>query len=526
MENRKNVGTGPKLGEVLVEHKVITREQLQEALKLQGQSGKRLGSLLVEMGHLNVEVLLRLLGEQWGLPTVDLFSIEITPQVLNLIPFEKMKSDKVLPLACGTKLFLGMVDPGDIGAVSDVEFMVGKTIQPVIVPASQMTAVLHFIESRGGRIETPLKGADLRKQDEQVKPGGRTSSGIKQLFRKLVDERASDLLLSAGVPACVKKNNELMRISTALLNPQQVHDYALELMNDVQRKDFERTSELDFAYTFPDLGRFRINIYKQRNSVSIAARHIVETIPEKSKLGLPSWVEEFALKTQGLILITGPTGHGKTTTLACLVDIINTRRKCNIITIEDPIEYLHKHKSSNVNQREVGVDTESFHDGLRRIFRQSPDVIVIGEMRDPDSFAIALQAAETGHLVLSTMHANTATSAIDRVIDVFPPLQQQQIRVQMAENFLLVLNQRLVPSAKVKGERVLAYEKLTNSYRVRNLIREGKTHQIRGLVQQSSDDFYNMDLSLAKLCQEGKITLDTGLQFCETPNFFKEQAKR
>lgn len=259
----------------------------------------------------------------------------------------------------------------------------------------------------------------------------------------------------------------------------------------------------------------------QRNSISITARHILEIIKKIEELGLPPWIEEFSLKTQGLILISGPTGHGKTTTVAAMVDIINTKRRCNIVTIEDPIEFLHKHKASNVNQREVGVDTASFREGLKHIFRQAPDVIVIGEMRDPESFAIALQAAEIGHLILSTVNSPTATSTIERVVDIFPENQQQLIRVLLAEHFLLILNQRLVPLKRGPG-RTLAYEKLVNTYRVRNLIRDNKTHQIRTLLQQSTDDFFSIDHSLAKLYHDGKITKEAGLMFCDNKVYFNE----
>jgi twitching motility protein PilT len=349
------------------------------------------------------------------------------------------------------------------------------------------------------------------------------TTGLKQLFKLLVEGKASDLLLSAGVPPSLKKDNQLVRLSNTFLSPDDMCTYAAELLTESQMEEFKRLKELDFAHTYPDIGRFRINVYMQRNSISIAVRHINETIPGIEELGLPPWIEDYALKTQGLILITGPTGHGKTTTLAALLDAVNRKRRCNIITIEDPIEFLHKHKASNVNQREVGLDTDSFHEGLRHIFRQAPDVIVIGEMRDPDSFAIAIQAAETGHLVLSTMHSNNATSAVERIIDVFPPQQQQQIRVQLAESFLMILNQRLVPKKNGPGV-VLACEKLIGSIRSRNLIREGKTHQIRSMLQQSSEDFESIDIALARLFRDNRISLETGIKFCDNVVHFKQMA--
>lgn len=514
-----------KLGEMLIQHEVVNQNQLKEALRLQSQSGERIGSVLVEMGHLDADELLKFLGRQLNVATLNLYKVVVEPDVIGLLPFPKIKEYRVLPLLTSERgVSLAMVNPKDFSAISDIEFIIGKTVQPVVIPSFQMTTAIKYIEDCGESLDMPLKGSDLEGMGRQRRAEPKLLD-VKNLFERLVCEGATDLLLTAGAPPCLKKDNEVLRISSAFLSPQQIKAYASDLLSVEQREEFEREKEIDFAYTFPDIGRFRINIYKQRNSVSIAVRHIVEIIPRLEELGLPSWIEDFALKAQGLILITGPTGHGKTTTLAAMVDIINTKRKCNIITIEDPIEYLHKHKSSNVNQREVGIDTASFHQGLRHIFRQSPDVIVIGEMRDPESFSIALQAAETGHLVLSTLHSNTATSTIDRVIDIFPPQQQPQTRVQFAENFLLILSQRLVPMKDGSG-RVLAYEKLVNSYRIRNLVREGKTHQIRSMLQQVSEDFMSIDQSLVKLCAEGKISVEAGLKFCDNPSFFTEAAAR
>lgn len=517
--------THQKLGDMLVQQGMININQLNEALKVQSQSGGRIGSILLELGHIDIDQLLEFLGSQMSIPTANLYELTIKPAVLAILPFNKMKEYEVLPLSIGDRsVTVAMVNPTDLAAVRDLEFILGRNIQPVKVPSLQMAAALKVIEDRGCSLDEPIHGSELK----WIKLHQRMDINmldIKQLFQKLVEENASDLLLTAGVPPCLKKDNEIKRLSASFMTPQQIKAYAYELTPADQRDEFERAKELDFALTFPDMGRFRVNVYKQRNSVSIAVRHIVEIIPGISELGLPQWIEDFALKSQGLILITGPTGHGKTTTLAAIVDIINTQRKCNIISIEDPVEYLHKHKSSNVNQREVGIDTDSFHAGLRHIFRQAPDVIVIGEMRDAESFAIALQAAETGHLVMSTLHSNTATSTIDRIIDIFPAEKQKQIRLQIADNFLLILNQRLVPLTNGTG-RTLAYEKLINTYRVRNLIREGKTHQIRSMLQQSADDFISIDQSLARLCIEGKIAQETGTKFCDNPAYFQEIVKR
>jgi len=520
MEPKIENGKKQKFGQLLIQYGLINNNQLEEALKLQAQVGGSIGSILVELGYITIEKLLEFLSKHFNVPSVDLYNLTLEPSIIKKLPLDTIKKYKVLPIAIKEKFItLAMVNPNNSAVIRDLEFILGRPIQPVVIPSYQMTAALKSIDKEGDKLDRPLKISE----PERVKKTEPQDIGLdlKRMFFSLVEENASDLVLSAGVPPCIKKDNELRRLSGQSLNPKQLNAFAFELLSERQREEFQKYKELEFAYIFPKIGRFRINIYRQRNSTSITARHIVEVIPGLKELGLPSWIEDFALKTQGLILVTGPAGHGKTTTLAALVDIINTKRKCNIITIEDPIEYLHKHKHSNVNQREVGIDTNSFHDGLRHIFRQAPDVIVIGEMRDLESFSIAFQAADTGHLVLSTLHSTTATSAIERIIDVFPPIQQQQVRVQLAENFILIINQRLVPLKDGKG-RILAYEKLVNSYRVKNMIREGKAHHIRSMLQQSIDDFLSIDQSLASLCIEGKITQETGLKYCDNPTYFTE----
>ncbi len=514
-----------RIGELFIERQYLTCEELDCALERHNQEGGRLGSLLVELGYVSTEELLIVLEERFGIPPANMDNLTILPGVFNIMPFDMMRKYCVIPVANGTKtVFMAMVDPNNLEALNELEFTLGKLIQPVVVPFAQMEVILNHITSLGGELTDPLPVAQILKKSAsgtKRKTGSSNPNGMLALLRWLTEESASDLLLTVGVPPCLKKNNEVLRLSSIKLTPLDISNYVNELMTEKRWEEFALSQDIDFGRTVPDLGRFRVNIFKQRNSYSIAVRSVMESIPSLEQLGLPPWVEEFALKKQGLIMITGPTGHGKSTTLAALVNIINEKRKCNIITIEDPIEYHHRHKMSNVNQREVGRDTPSFHQGLRHIFRQSPDVIVIGEMRDPESFAIALQAAETGHLVLTTLHSNFATSAFERTIDIFPIEQQQQIRVQLAENFLLVLNQRLLSAMDGSG-RILALEKLVNSIRVKNLIRESKGHQIRSRLRHSNEEFQSLDLSLAKLVVEKRISLEEGNKFCEDMQYFKD----
>jgi twitching motility protein PilT len=332
------------------------------------------------------------------------------------------------------------------------------------------------------------------------------------------------MLLTAGIPPCIKLSKDIKRTSMDSLVPSDCERYARELMTERDWEAFAKKGDHDLAVTYPDIGRFRANFYRQRNSISITVRHITDILPSLEELGLPVWLKEYVLLPQGLILVAGPAGHGKTTTIAAMVDIINSEKKCNIITLEDPIEHLHAHKKSNVNQREIGVDTQSFHEGLKHIFRQDPDVIAIGEMGDADGFAVALQAAYTGHLVITAVQANNAAQAIDMIANTFPPHQQDLVRSRIADTLLFVLSQRLVPLKKGEG-RVLAYEKLVNGHSVNGLIREGKTHQIKSQMMTGTDEYSSLEASLAKLYLSGLIKFDDGLLFSENRQFYKDFTK-
>ncbi|GAB6932277.1 type IV pilus twitching motility protein PilT [Calditerricola satsumensis] len=293
---------------------------------------------------------------------------------------------------------------------------------------------------------------------------------------------ASDLHVSVGIPPVLRITGELCPLDEPPLKPEETESMAQELLNDEQARRFAERGELDFSYGIPGVSRFRVNVFRQRGCVAIAARTIPHGVPSLDELGLPPIARALAERPQGLFLVTGPTGSGKSTTLAAMVDYINTNFRRHIVTLEDPIEYLHAHKRSIVNQREVGQDTRTFLDGLRAALRQDPDVILIGEMRDLETIATALRAAETGHLVLATLHTVDAAQTVDRIIDVFPPAQQQQVRGQLANVLIGVFAQRLLPRADGRG-RVAAVEVLVNTPAVANLIRQGKVHQIPSVMQ-------------------------------------------
>jgi len=345
---------------------------------------------------------------------------------------------------------------------------------------------------------------------------------IHDLLHWIIKENASDLHCTVGVPPSIRKDGILKRLNLPILQTQDIIEYAEKLIQGHDGWEIKVRQDYDLAYTLSNVGRFRVNIYWQRNSPVIACRHLMEHMPTLEELGLPAIIEKYALTRQGLILVTGPTSHGKTTSLAAMINLINEQKENNIITLEDPIEYIHQHRKCNINQREVGTDCETFAHGLRRILRQDPDVIMIGEMRDLDSISIAVTAAETGHLVFSTLHTNSAISSINRIVDAFPAEQQNQIRTQLADSLLMILSQRLIPGTDDYG-RVLAYELLINSVAIQNAIRDKKAHTVDSIIQTSSEQgMITFDQSLADLCAQRKITYDTGLAYAHSQKLFQD----
>jgi twitching motility protein PilT len=331
------------------------------------------------------------------------------------------------------------------------------------------------------------------------------------LLTEVADRGGSDLHIAVGRPPTMRHHGALVGLDGPVLRPNDSRSLVLSIMNESQRDELDRTWEADFAYSIPAVARFRINAYFQRGSVGAAARALPPTIGSFAELGLPGVMEELSCKPRGLVLVTGPTGAGKTTTLASVIDFINTNRQLHIITIEDPIEYVHKHKLSIVTQREVGSDTKAFSNALRYILRQDPDVVLIGEMRDLPTIQAALTAAETGHLVFATLHTQDAAQTIDRVIDVFPPAQQQQVRIQLASTLQGIVSQQLLPTPD-GGGRVLACEVLIPTPAVRNLIREAKTHQLATVMQTGRQyGMVTMDESLADKYRQGLISYDMAI---------------
>ncbi|MEA3328210.1 MAG: type IV pilus twitching motility protein PilT [Candidatus Omnitrophota bacterium] len=329
---------------------------------------------------------------------------------------------------------------------------------------------------------------------------------METLFRLTVEKQASDLHLTVNRPPELRINGELMIADFENLTSDMVQSLAYSILAKEQIEAFERDKELDFSFGIKGLSRFRVNIYRQRGSIAVAVRRIPFEVPDFEELGLPRIAQNFADSPSGLVLITGVVGSGKSTTLAAMIDYINNKRACHIISIEDPIEYLHRHKKSSIDQREIGTDTLSFSDALKHVFRQDPNIILVGEMRDLETIHTTLTLAETGHLVLATLHTGDATHAISRIIDIFPAYQQQQIRVQLSLVLVGVIVQQLIPRLDKDG-RVAATEVMNVTPPIRNLIRENDLAQIRSIIQVSRKyTMWTMNQSLAEFCRKGIIS--------------------
>jgi twitching motility protein PilT len=349
---------------------------------------------------------------------------------------------------------------------------------------------------------------------------------LHQMLTEVTELGASDLHLTVGVPPAMRLHGELEALrQSEPLTPAETEKLIRSFVSDAQWQRFVEDNELDMAYSVPDVGRFRVNVYWQRGAVGAAFRAIPSKIPDLATLGLPPAVAKFAQLKRGLVLVTGPTGSGKSTTLASLLDVANRTRTGHILTVEDPIEYLHRHGTCIVNQREVGEDTQGFSVALRHALRQDPDIILVGELRDLETIAVAVTAAETGHLVLATLHTRSASTAVDRLIDVFPAAQQHQIRAQLAGCLEGVVAQALAPTSDGQG-RIAVTEVMVMTAAIRTLIREGKVHQINTAIQSAADlGMITFDNHLAQRMHDGVISTETALELAHQPDEFRRLAR-
>ncbi len=347
---------------------------------------------------------------------------------------------------------------------------------------------------------------------------------ISEILQKAIMESASDVFIVAGLGLSFRKHGVIILEETEKLMPRDTERLVREIYHLADDRDISillKKGDDDFSVAIPSLSRFRVSTYKQRGSLSAVIRIISFQMPDPEKLGIPQSIIRFGNQSKGMVLVTGPAGSGKSTTLACIIDAINRTRRAHIITLEDPIEYLHRHVNSIVSQREIDVDTESYVTALRAALRQSPDVILLGEMRDYETISVAMTAAETGHLLFSTLHTLGASSTINRIIDVFPAEQQHQIAIQLATVLDAVVSQQLIPTKD--GTVVPAFEIMVVTPAIRNMIRENKVYQIDGFINSSGTLMISMDNSLLRLYQQGRITKDTAIAFATNPEMLAKR---
>ncbi len=527
-----------KLGELLVERRLLSRDDLESHLATVGSTGEALPHVLLAAGGVEQSDLLRVVSDQIGVGFVDLGASDVPepePRALHAIPRALAEELTVLPLRLevdGTMVVatdnpldekrleaLRTVLNGEVQAQlaerSALQKAIGRAYDALTVPDRKPE-----VPSTEGAGSAPEAPEDARRSLNG--PDGESRLTVADLLATLAERKGSDLHLSVGSPPMMRIDGELQPLEECgKLNPSQLRKMIYAILTGRQREELEENLELDLSFPMRGIGRFRANVFFQRDSIGAVLRAIPNQIVPLDELGIPPIVAGFAQLRRGLVLVTGPTGSGKSTTLASIIDLINTSRSCHIMTLEDPIEFTHRHKNSMVNQREIGSDTRSFSAALRHALRQDPDVILLGEMRDLETISTAITAAETGHLILATLHTQDAPQSVERMIDVFPSHQQRQVRVQLANSLQAVVSQQLLPRADGKG-RVAAVEVMIATGAIRNLIREGKVHQIRTAMQSGGRfGMETMDGSLAQLVKTGAIDYETAFEHARDPDGFE-----
>ena len=502
------VPTSRSVGEFLVSRKVLSRDLLEAALVREQETGVPLAKILSSEGMVAERDLVAAVADQLGLPLWDPDAEPIPAILGGMLPLALCQRLRGVAVGMnGNELTVAMENPTDHQAVEQISQETGWVVRPVLAAPSDVSLAIEVLY---GVEDTPAKAAETDQEELPVK-----ELHLNDLLTEMVDLGASDLHLSAGLPPSIRVDGHLRPMDGyEALSPSELRRMVYAILTQRQREKFEEALELDTAHPVPNVGRFRLNVFVQRDSVGAVLRAIPYQIVPLEKLGIPTVVGDLAHLPRGLVLVTGPTGSGKSTTLASIVDIINTTHAHHIMTVEDPIEFVHSHKRCVVNQREVGEDTKSFASALKHVLRQDPDVILVGEMRDLETISTALTAAETGHLVFGTLHTQDAPQSVDRVIDVFPAHQQQQIRIQLASALQAVVTQQLLPKAGGRG-RAVACEVLIATPAVRNLIREGKTHQIYSCMQGGGKyGMQTMDQSLAQLVRSSVVGMDVAMERC------------
>jgi twitching motility protein PilT len=486
------------LGRIAVSAKLITQEQLLEALRHQDHLGpsKRLGDILLEQGWISTAQL------DWLLKA----------QATLLERQRQAEAEQQRQARTAQQQTLGAAATAPAASAT-----VARPAQPAAAPAPGTKAQAPA-PARPTVAASPARAPMPPTVQAARQPGAQAK--LDQILAKAIELRASDVHVHTGLPIQMRIGGRLLKSNGAPLEPAQAEALILEILSDAERAQFTAHNDLDFAYSIPGVGRFRGNVYRQRRGIDAVFRPIPLEPPTLEHLGMPSSLAQLTSFHQGLVLVTGPAGCGKSSTLAALINLINEERPDHIITVEDPVEFVHKSKSCVVNQRQVRKHTESFASALRAALREDPDVIAIGELRDLETISLAITAAETGHLVLGTLHTNDAGRTINRILDAYPPDQQSQIRAMISESLRAIVSQKLIPT--VDGSRqVPALEILRVNIAVSNLIREERVFQLRSVMQTGRNlGMCLFDDSLLELVKSGTISKETARRHCEDPKAF------
>lgn len=537
------VATNQQLAKILERQQSIPTPVLDGLVSRARTLQEWLGQVASDDGVLSFGEIASALARELNLPLVNLKTYEPNPRALEQLPVDTCREHGVFPMNYEQGvLYLAMANPLDETAKQTLRGLVRGDLSVQVAPLQDIQVIVEraykdftprpkendlpdysqLTDRRAGVVQssfghTPASAFTqmpaMREQESSVT--------LDELLVMMVENRASDLHLAVGSPPMMRVDGELRSMPFTVLTPNAVSEMLYAVLTDVQVTTFERSWELDLAYSLPGVSRFRVNLLRQRGSIGAVLRTIPVEIPSLDKLKMPAIVRDITDRPRGLVLVTGPTGSGKSTTLAAMIAEINSKKRVHIVTVEDPIEFLHKNNQSVITQREVGADTQSFAIALRHVLRQDPDVILIGEMRDLETISAALTAAETGHLVFGTLHTTSAAQTIDRIIDVFPPHQQEQIRSQLANVLEGIITQTLLPNADGRG-RSCAQEILTATPAIRNLIREGKVHQMPSVIQASAKHgMQTLDNALKVLVLAKKVSLEEALKKSSHPEDFK-----
>jgi len=515
-----------QLGEILIAQGLVDRARLDRAMAIHRTQGRWLGSVLIELGLVGAEEIVQVLVNHLDLKTIDLDKVQVNLDAVRALPESMARRFGCVPLSrMNNSLHVAMVNPLDTLACDLIQARTGLRLERLVATERAVRAAIDRFyaalakEAREQATGSPARKAPGKAVDDT--PKADEVLHVDDLLNQMMQRHASDLHLSAGAPPTLRIDGELVPLNMEKLSPSKMHDLVYAILRDDQISYFEEHHELDFAYSVRGLSRFRVNVHRQRGTTGAVFRAIPVDPPSLDALNMPEVIKTLCFRPRGLVLVTGPTGSGKSTTQAAMIREINMSRRCHVVTIEDPIEFLHRNERSIIIQREVGSDTKSFQNALRHVLRQDPDVILIGEMRDLETISAAITAAETGHLVIATLHTTSAAQTVDRIVDVFPPHQQEQVRVQLSTVLEGIICQTLLPLSDGKG-RVCAQEVLVATSAIRNLIREGKSHQIPSVLQSgAAEGMQTLDQALIALVKSGKVAPQAAMAVASNPHDFQ-----